>query len=154
MEIKYGKKLLEKAIRELEEDKLNSAWMKDNAQACPNCRVMTCMTCGTHFCFLCGQHLNKSNPYQHYNTRGSSCYGKLFEGAIRNDNAFGEEALDGANEPAVNGGGVANEPAVGEQDEAAGNEDDGINFQGFLGVDDFVVDDQGFVMPARWRRTQ
>ncbi|KAJ3377654.1 hypothetical protein HDU80_003169 [Chytriomyces hyalinus] len=153
MEIKYGKKLLEKAIRELEEDKLNSAWMKDNAQACPNCRVMTCMTCGTHFCFLCGQHLNKSNPYQHYNTRGSSCYGKLFEGAvIRNDAAFGEDGFGGENEPVADGG-VGNGPAV--EGVAAGNEvDDGIEFQDFLGVDDFVVDEQGFVMPARWRRTQ
>ncbi|KAJ3380166.1 E3 ubiquitin-protein ligase rnf14 [Chytriomyces hyalinus] len=155
MEIKYGKKLLEKAIRELEEDKLNSAWMKDNAQACPNCRVMTCMTCGTHFCFLCGQHLNKSNPYQHYNTRGSSCYGKLFEGAIiRNDAAFGEEGFGGENELVADGG-IRNGPNVGEEAVAAGNEvDDGIEFQDFLGVDDLVVDEQGFVMPARWRRTQ
>ncbi|KAJ3212767.1 E3 ubiquitin-protein ligase rnf14 [Entophlyctis luteolus] len=90
LEVKYGKKTLEKVVREIEEDKLNREYFKDNAQACPNCTCMVertegcchmiCKVCDVHFCYVCGDKLNASNPYAHYSTRGSQCYGKLFDG--------------------------------------------------------------------------
>jgi hypothetical protein len=40
---------------------------------------MTC-TCSTHFCYLCSSYLLADNPYVHFNTVGTECYGRLWEG--------------------------------------------------------------------------
>ncbi|KAJ3293704.1 E3 ubiquitin-protein ligase rnf14 [Rhizoclosmatium sp. JEL0117] len=109
LEIKYGKKTLEKVVREIEEAKLNASWLKENAQACPNCTClversegcchMTCKVCSTHFCFNCGERLNPSDPYRHYNTQGTRCFGRLFEGTVMAE-------YDPLNDPAVMGDAV------------------------------------------------
>ncbi|KAJ3379977.1 E3 ubiquitin-protein ligase rnf14 [Chytriomyces hyalinus] len=75
LEIKYGKKAFVKAVLEIDEDELNGLWMKDNAQACPKCRAMVQRSEGCNH-----MQLNESNPYQHFNIRGSLCYGKVWEG--------------------------------------------------------------------------
>lgn len=43
---------------------------------------MTCRSCGTHFCYLCSTRLNPREPYRHFNTPGTPCFQKLFEGAL------------------------------------------------------------------------
>ncbi|KAI8621361.1 RWD domain-containing protein [Chytriomyces sp. MP71] len=175
METKYGKKTLERAIRELEEDAQNAAWLSANAQACPHCRVMvqrsegcahmTCKTCGTHFCFLCGERLRKEDPYKHFNTRASPCYGKLFEGALNeapDPFEFEEEEDAGAgaggarlppdvagNNPVVlDGAGLA--PANADT-EAVEDRLAGIVFDHDAADEDFIVDEFGFVTRERWR---
>ncbi|KAJ3077022.1 E3 ubiquitin-protein ligase rnf14 [Podochytrium sp. JEL0797] len=107
LELKYGKKVLEKVVREIEEDRLNKQWFADNAQACPNCTCMveraegcchmTCKVCDEHFCYVCGERLNRSNPYHHFNTPGEPCFGRLFEGTVPGE-------YDPLNDPAVMGG--------------------------------------------------
>ncbi|KAI8850379.1 hypothetical protein BC829DRAFT_488742 [Chytridium lagenaria] len=89
LEIRYGRKVLEKALRDLNDEALNAEWLKSNTQSCPSCCVsvqrsygcshITCRVCETHFCYLCGDTLKASNPYAHYNDKRSQCYNRLFE---------------------------------------------------------------------------
>ncbi|KAJ3025232.1 UNVERIFIED_CONTAM: E3 ubiquitin-protein ligase rnf14 [Siphonaria sp. JEL0065] len=121
LEVKYGKKVLERVVREIEEDRLNKTWIQENAQVCPHCTClvertegcchMVCKVCDVHFCFVCGEKLNRSNPYAHFNTKGTSCFGKLFHGTVPGE-------YNPADDPAVMGeiGGVErNEGVVVEQ---------------------------------------
>lgn len=71
------------------EEKASEEYMMLHTQPCPTCEAraqkthgcnhMICFKCDTHFCYLCGRYLDKSNPYQHYNTNKSSCYMRLWE---------------------------------------------------------------------------
>eukprot|EP00794_Sanderia_malayensis_P007348 gene7349-8167_t len=86
LEQRYGKKNLKYLL----EESVSEKWIKDNAKKCPYCSViiqrsegcnkMTCYKCHNNFCWLCMQKLDKSSPYTHYNTLGSRCNQKLFEG--------------------------------------------------------------------------
>lgn len=49
------------------------------AQKTMGCNHMKCFQCNSHFCYLCGAWLNVANPYQHYNTKGTECYQRLWE---------------------------------------------------------------------------
>ncbi|KAJ3193690.1 E3 ubiquitin-protein ligase rnf14 [Irineochytrium annulatum] len=95
LETRYGRKRLEKIV----EEEKNALWIKQNAQRCPRCGVgverssgcshMTCSICGVHFCYLCSSTLNKDKPYDHFSSKTSRCYNRLFEG---NDGLVNEEA--------------------------------------------------------------
>ena len=71
------------------EERASEEYMKLHTQPCPTCDAraqkthgcnhMICFKCDTHFCYLCGAYLDKSNPYQHYNTVKSGCYMRLWE---------------------------------------------------------------------------
>ncbi|KAF2029483.1 RWD-domain-containing protein [Setomelanomma holmii] len=41
---------------------------------CPSCN--SC--CRTHFCYLCSGWLSPTNPYAHFNTRGTPCFQRLW----------------------------------------------------------------------------
>lgn len=73
-------------------DKAFKEYMENSDnRACPTCyspiekstgcNKMTCAICHTFFCFLCGKILNRmTNPYDHFNQKGTNCFQKLFEG--------------------------------------------------------------------------
>ncbi|KAL6719691.1 hypothetical protein ACLMJK_001612 [Lecanora helva] len=89
------------------EEKLSEDYMKLHTQACPTCDAraqkthgcnhMICFKCDTHFCYLCGAYLDKSNPYQHYNTVKSGCYMRLWELEGGDDGEFGQGFAGGRN---------------------------------------------------------
>ncbi|KAI5854726.1 hypothetical protein BZA05DRAFT_424770 [Tricharina praecox] len=72
-----------------EEELANEKFLRENTTPCPTCETpvlkshgcnhMIC-TCATHFCFLCSAYLPAENPYFHYNTIGTDCYQRLWEG--------------------------------------------------------------------------
>ena len=88
------------------EEKASEDYMKLHTQPCPTCDAraqkthgcnhMICFKCDTHFCYLCGAYLDKSNPYQHYNTVKSSCYMRLWELEGGDDGEFGHGFGGGA----------------------------------------------------------
>ncbi|KAJ3215323.1 E3 ubiquitin-protein ligase rnf14 [Dinochytrium kinnereticum] len=79
LEMRYGRKILEKAVRDLEDERMNAEWLKANAQACPSCSVSVQRSYGCSHMTLCGSTLSESNPYTHYNDKHSPCYNRLFE---------------------------------------------------------------------------
>ena len=89
------------------EERASEDYMKLHTQPCPTCDAraqkthgcnhMICFKCDTHFCYLCGAYLDKSNPYQHYNTVKSGCYMRLWELEQGDDGNFGHGFGGGAN---------------------------------------------------------
>ena len=81
------------------EERASEDYMKLHTQPCPTCDAraqkthgcnhMICFKCDTHFCYLCGAYLDKTNPYQHYNTVKSGCYMRLWELEGGDDGEFG-----------------------------------------------------------------
>ncbi|KAI9102663.1 hypothetical protein DFS34DRAFT_591293 [Phlyctochytrium arcticum] len=105
MEVKYGKKTLERMVREWEDEKETRIWKEENSQSCPTCSAsvektsgcnhMICQLCNTHFCYLCGVTVAAANPYKHYNDHHSTCYNMLFAGITRSqDEEFPEQGDD------------------------------------------------------------
>lgn len=100
---KYGRKIVELAVKDyIADEQFNELIQSGDAGIgqCPSCSAyiqrsegcnkMTCSKCHTFFCNICGDKLNKNDPYEHYNNPMSSCYAKLFQGMV-ND----EEGLQG-----------------------------------------------------------
>ena len=91
LERKYGKNRIRRMIDEL----ISEEWMVKNSKDCPRCSAhiekidgcnkMTCTKCRTHFCWLCGKIVSQQNPYSHFNVLNSSCFNRLFEGAVLDD---------------------------------------------------------------------
>lgn len=79
----------ERTVLEQEEE-ASLAFIRNNTTKCPKCETpvqkseacnhMTCVQCRAHFCYLCSVFLNPMHPYDHFNTRGSFCYQRLWEG--------------------------------------------------------------------------
>ena len=71
------------------EEKASYDYIRLHTSPCPTCSSpvqktmgcnhMNCAQCQTHFCYLCGAWLDAGNPYLHFNTRGSTCYQRLWE---------------------------------------------------------------------------
>ncbi|KAJ1917889.1 hypothetical protein H4219_002933 [Mycoemilia scoparia] len=90
LELRHGKRVLEKLEREFVENKQNQEWVKAFATSCPSCDLaivksdgcnhMKCYSCGTHFCYVCGEYLSQNDPYSHFNSQYSPCYRLLFSG--------------------------------------------------------------------------
>lgn len=88
------------------EERASEDYMKLHTQPCPTCDAraqkthgcnhMICFKCNTHFCYLCGAYLDKSNPYEHYNTLKSGCYMRLWELEAGDDGEFGHGFAGGA----------------------------------------------------------
>ncbi|KAF2640926.1 hypothetical protein P280DRAFT_452028 [Massarina eburnea CBS 473.64] len=70
------------------EEKASLAYIATHTTPCPRCAApiskidacnhVTCYNCLKHLCYLCGMELDSTDPYKHFNTKGSSCYQKLF----------------------------------------------------------------------------
>ncbi|KAJ1720246.1 hypothetical protein LPJ53_005097 [Coemansia erecta] len=90
MEKQYGLGVLQKLLREHEQEHASIDYIRSSTQQCPKCRFgiektygcnhMHCSQCDTHFCYLCGTLLNKENPTSHFNAASSGCNRRLFEG--------------------------------------------------------------------------
>lgn len=93
LDFKHGKLLIKKAANEYLMDKLFQELLNDESQGlrkCPSCEIviqrsdgcnkMRCSNCTTFFCNICGMYLNQDDPYEHFNSYQSTCYGRLFEG--------------------------------------------------------------------------
>jgi E3 ubiquitin-protein ligase RNF14 len=88
LEMKYTKKIIEKVVKEFEENQLNKEYIANHTTSCPvcttsieksyGCNHMTCSQCSTHFCFLCGCFLLASSAYDHFSGQ-NSCNGRLFD---------------------------------------------------------------------------
>lgn len=91
LEKKYGKRAIQRATEEV----VSQEWIEENAKQCPSCaspiekidgcNKMTCRKCHCYFCWLCMAVLNHSNPYGHFNSQGSKCFNRLFEGINLDD---------------------------------------------------------------------
>ncbi|KAI9197338.1 uncharacterized protein BJ171DRAFT_519976 [Polychytrium aggregatum] len=89
LEKRYGKKMLLKLVKEMEDEKESELWKKNNTQKCPECCIsviksegcnkMTCHICKTFFCYICGSFLSRDAPYWHFNDSNSGCYQRLFD---------------------------------------------------------------------------
>ncbi|MCJ1277014.1 translation termination inhibitor protein itt1 [Puttea exsequens] len=83
------------------EEKASEDYMMLHTQPCPTCEAraqkthgcnhMICFKCNTHFCYLCGGYLDEGNPYQHYNTKHSCCYMRLWELEGGDDGEIGQD---------------------------------------------------------------
>ncbi len=70
------------------EEQATAEYLRRYSSACPTCDApcqktigcnhMVCFRCKTHFCYLCRGWLADDNPYKHFNTPNSSCYGLLW----------------------------------------------------------------------------
>eukprot|EP00079_Xenopus_tropicalis_P015345 XP_004912890.1 PREDICTED: E3 ubiquitin-protein ligase RNF14 [Xenopus tropicalis] len=86
MEKRYGKRMIQKALEEME----SKEWLEENAKSCPRCGTniqktegcnkLTCTGCKQYFCWLCLGVLSRANPYSHYNDPSSACFNQLFLG--------------------------------------------------------------------------
>lgn len=91
LEKRYGKITIQQAL----EESFSNEWLKQHSKQCPGCGAniqkidgcnkMTCMKCRAYFCWICNSVLSRANPYSHYNTIGSPCFNKLFEGVAVDD---------------------------------------------------------------------
>lgn len=104
---KYGAANILRLVRTYEEERANRAWLSFHTTRCPHCGAsvekshgcnhLTCVRCLVHFCHLCGQRLNPAKPYAHFNTPGTTCYQRLFEGLLREPvEGFVEDEQDAA----------------------------------------------------------
>lgn len=101
------------------EERASEDYMMLHTQPCPTCNAraqkthgcnhMICFRCNTHFCYLCGAYLERGNPYQHYNTRKSGCYMRLWELEGGDDGEFGQ---------GFQGGGADGEPVEWSEEES------------------------------------
>ncbi|KAH6639158.1 RWD domain-containing protein [Boeremia exigua] len=79
----------ERTAAQIEED-ASLDFIRQNTSKCPKCDIpvqkseacnhMTCVQCHTHFCYLCSTFLHPMHPYGHFNSPGSYCYQRLWEG--------------------------------------------------------------------------
>ncbi|GAA6010205.1 hypothetical protein JCM11491_005390 [Sporobolomyces phaffii] len=89
LEQRYGASNLKRLVAAFEEEKALQEWLKEHSTPCPGCSVpiekshgcnhMTCGKCGTHLCYRCGKSISPTEPYRHFNTPSSICFGKLFD---------------------------------------------------------------------------
>ncbi|KAI5849602.1 hypothetical protein DFP73DRAFT_509642 [Morchella snyderi] len=87
------------------EELANEAYIRRNTTACPECSTpilkshgcnhMICK-CQAHFCFLCSAYLAPSEPFRHFNTVGTECYQRLWEGEEGDGGGRGVEGGGGA----------------------------------------------------------
>nr|XP_006128598.1 E3 ubiquitin-protein ligase RNF14 isoform X3 [Pelodiscus sinensis] len=82
LEQRYGKRVIQKALEEME----SKEWLEKNSKACPccgtpiekldGCNKMTCTGCRQYFCWLCMGSLSRMNPYRHFNDPSSPCFNR------------------------------------------------------------------------------
>ena len=107
------------------EELASEEYMTMHTTPCPTCNArcqktmgcnhMICYKCNTHFCYLCSAWLDQGNPYEHFNTKKSPCYMRLWE----------LEAGDGADVGIGFAGGAPNHDF---DDETDSDDGDGLPF--------------------------
>ncbi|XP_015730974.1 E3 ubiquitin-protein ligase RNF14 isoform X2 [Coturnix japonica] len=95
MEQRYGKRVIQKAVEEIE----SKQWLEKNSKSCPccstpiekldGCNKMMCTGCMQYFCWLCMASLSRADPYKHFNDPSSPCFDRLFH-AMQIDGEFWE----------------------------------------------------------------
>ncbi|KAK7926315.1 hypothetical protein WMY93_008625 [Mugilogobius chulae] len=91
MELRFGKKVIQRAV----EESFSREWLSENCKSCPRCGTniqkvdgcnkMTCTSCKQYFCWLCMGVLSRGNPYSHFNNPQSPCFNQLFFGVDPDD---------------------------------------------------------------------
>ncbi|MCJ1424934.1 translation termination inhibitor protein itt1, partial [Sticta canariensis] len=71
------------------EELASEEYMTMHTTPCPTCNArcqktmgcnhMICFKCSSHFCYLCSFWIDQNNPYEHFNTKKSPCYMRLWE---------------------------------------------------------------------------
>ncbi|XP_019361896.1 PREDICTED: E3 ubiquitin-protein ligase RNF14 [Gavialis gangeticus] len=100
LEQRYGKRVIQKALEEMESRK----WLDKNSKCCPccgthiekldGCNKMTCNGCRQYFCWICLGSLSRVNPYQHFHDPSSPCFNRLFQGMHVDDSDSDAEDED------------------------------------------------------------
>lgn len=96
--MRYGRRLMNIAVNAyLAEEAMKKLLLdeKSDIQLCPYCNMliersdgcnkMRCSACGTMFCNICGDLLSSTDPYLHFHSLESPCYGRLFDGIIKDE---------------------------------------------------------------------
>ncbi|KAJ2780040.1 hypothetical protein GGI15_003679 [Coemansia interrupta] len=83
MEKQYGQAVLEKMLREHEQDSASLEFISGSTQQCPRCRFgiqktqgcnqMHCPQCDARFCYVCGAFTSKDNPAGRSGTSRAVC---------------------------------------------------------------------------------
>ncbi|XP_072301799.1 E3 ubiquitin-protein ligase RNF14 [Eucyclogobius newberryi] len=91
MEMRFGKKVIQRAV----EESFSRDWLSENCKNCPRCGTniqkvdgcnkMTCTSCKQYFCWLCMGVLSRGNPYSHFNNPELPCFNQLFFGVDPDD---------------------------------------------------------------------
>ncbi|XP_054998615.1 E3 ubiquitin-protein ligase RNF14 isoform X2 [Sorex araneus] len=100
LEQRYGKRVIQKALEEME----SKDWLEKNSKGCPccgtpiekldGCNKMTCTGCKQYFCWICVSPLSRGNPYHHFNNPDSPCYNRLFQAVDVNGDIREDEVED------------------------------------------------------------
>ncbi|KAI7821806.1 RWD domain-containing protein [Kickxella alabastrina] len=95
LERQYGQGVLQKMLRDHDQDNASVDFIRESSQQCPKCKLfiqkafgcnhMQCTRCAAHFCYLCGVLLHHDNPMKHFNNTRSACNRRLFEGLETGD---------------------------------------------------------------------
>ncbi|KAM9694571.1 E3 ubiquitin-protein ligase RNF14 isoform 1-T3 [Trichechus inunguis] len=100
LEQRYGKRVIQKALEEVE----STEWLEKNSKSCPccgtpiekldGCNKMTCTGCMQYFCWICMGSLSRANPYKHFNDPASPCFNRLFHAVDVNGDIWENEIED------------------------------------------------------------
>uniref|UniRef100_A0A8D1ZQY5 Ring finger protein 14 n=2 Tax=Sus scrofa TaxID=9823 RepID=A0A8D1ZQY5_PIG len=100
LEQRYGKRVIQKALEEME----SKEWLEKNSKSCPccgtpiekldGCNKMTCTGCMQYFCWICMGSLSRANPYKHFTDPASPCFNRLFHAVDVNGEVWEDEAED------------------------------------------------------------
>ncbi|TPX65195.1 hypothetical protein SpCBS45565_g05303 [Spizellomyces sp. 'palustris'] len=98
LEVRYGKKTLEKLAREWEEERETRKWKEENSQQCPTCTAAVQKNEGCNH-MTC--RLDRQRPYAHFNDVTSTCFRALFDditGGFHAQNEWNDVGDDEAEE--------------------------------------------------------
>ncbi|XP_025779662.1 E3 ubiquitin-protein ligase RNF14 [Puma concolor] len=100
LEQRYGKRVIQKALEEME----SKEWLEKNSKSCPccgtpiekldGCNKMTCTGCMQYFCWICMGSLSRANPYKHFTDPASPCFNRLFHAVDVNGDIWEDEIED------------------------------------------------------------
>lgn len=100
LEQRYGKRVIQKALEEME----SKDWLEKNSKSCPccgtpiqkldGCNKMTCTGCMQYFCWICMGSLSRANPYRHFTDSDSPCFNRLFHAVDVNGDIWEDEIED------------------------------------------------------------
>lgn len=91
MEQRYGRNTLLSLLEDIRSDQ----WIDEHSKRCPKCHApteridgcnkMLCSKCRTNWCWLCTRAISDTNPYNHFNSKGTECFNQLFAGTEEPD---------------------------------------------------------------------
>uniref|UniRef100_A0A2I3FXP2 RBR-type E3 ubiquitin transferase n=1 Tax=Nomascus leucogenys TaxID=61853 RepID=A0A2I3FXP2_NOMLE len=100
LEQRYGKRVIQKALEEME----SKEWLEKNFKNCPCCGTpiekldgynkMTCTGCMQYFCWICMSSLSRANLYKHFTDPASPCFNQLFDAVDVDEDIWEDEIED------------------------------------------------------------